>query len=311
VDAGAAGYIERIDALSEDDEIALLDAIKTGGYDQGSFLRPEADQLLPADDPDVTEAIFNAVAGRSAPEAAADDPFEDAPVETVAILDTEPGYVIASQRCDLVRPLRTEPVVELIYTELTEDPDVINAAKKLSNRLIHISDRAEGGAWIADLRRRVALAKDCLPKHEPVLSIDSPRLRKRFRLRVGQRYTRDALPGDVREQLQTFLDFLRKNKRNMALTELFTDMVAFRKEGKVEVVAMCPAGTNAKTASDAWQAIEDALPDDYVEQNLHEDSRAVPMEEFSVLYLLEGWTLDAGDISVNRKSSDEHAEPGL
>jgi hypothetical protein len=311
VDAGAAEYIKRIEALSEDDEVRLLDDIKTRGYDQGSFLRPAPDQLLPVSDPDVTDAIFKAVAGRPSCEAAAHDPFENVPVEAVPIPGTEPGYVVATQRCDLVRPLVTEPLVELLYTELWHEKERIDGAKKLSSRFIHIADREEGGAWVADLRRRATLAKDCLNKHDPVLAIDAVRMRKRFKLRLGQRYTRDALPRDVADQLAPLLKFLRKNATNMKLTEPFIDLLAFRKEGKVEVLAICPAGTDQRAADDAWQELEDALPDDYVHENLHEASRALPMEEVSIVFLLDGWTLDAGDISVNRKASEEHAEPTL
>jgi hypothetical protein len=311
VDTEAAEYINRIAALSGDHEVKLLEDIQNRGYDQGSFLRPAPDQLLPVGDPDVTEAIFEAVADRSPSEAKCDDPFEKAPVEPVPIPGTEPGYVIATQRCDLVRPLVTEPFVELVYTELWHEKQAIDAARKLSNRFIYIADHEEGGAWVADLRRRATLAKDCLTQHDAVLAIDAGRMRKRFKLRLGQRYTRDVLPGAVAKQLDPLMTFLRKNATNMKLTEPFTDLLAFRKDDKLEIVAVCPAGTPQKAADDAWQAVEDALPDDYVEENIHEDSRALPMEEASIVFLLDGWTLDAGDISVNRKAGPDHEDPVL
>jgi hypothetical protein len=311
VDDGAAEYIKRIGALSNEDEVRLLDDIVEGRYDQGCFLRPEPEELVPATDPDATHNVFAALEDREPVEAAASDPFATTPVPTTAIQGDDAGYVILTQRCDLVRPLVTEPFIELAYTELIHDKQAIDAAKKLSPRNLHVADRADGGAWVTDLRRKVALPKDRLTKYAPVLPIEEERMRKRFKLRAGQRYTRDPLPDDVRDRLRKLVDFLRKNATNMKLSEPFSDFLVVREGEKVRVLAIHPPHIPTKDADDAWAAIETGLGDEYVEEHIHGESGPVSMEDLSFALYIDGWVLDLGDISVNRKASETHEPPNV
>ena len=309
MDDGAAQYIQRIEELNSNDEQALLELIVTRGYDQGCFLRLEADEFLPADDPEVTHAVFVSLNGRAAVQANVSDPFELEQTPTGTIEREQPGYVILTQRCDLVRPLVTEPFIELAYAELIHDAAAINEAKKLSNRKLHIADREQGGAWVADLRCRVAFPKDRLIRHPMVQPIDGERMRKRFKLRVAQRYSRDPLPDDVRERLQPLISLLRKNKTSMTLSEPFSDFLVFRQDDKVLVLAIYPPRVETKAADDAWQSIEDELGEEFVDEHLHPDSSAISMQDLSFALYIDGWLLDLGDISVASKASDAHEMP--
>jgi hypothetical protein len=212
VDEHAAKYIERILALGEDAEVKLLDAILTRGYDQGCFLRPDMLDLLPASDPTATDAVLAALAARQlAPSASAADPFEHDALAAQELGEVEPGFIVLTQRCDLVRSLAVEPFVELAAVEVVRDKDRISVAKRNSPRSIFIAEHPDG-AWVPDLRRRAVLAKDRLPAYAARQLVAEGSPHKRLKLRVGQRYSRDALPTDLVERLQRpLVKLLRKS----------------------------------------------------------------------------------------------------
>lgn len=310
MDDDAHEFIERIHALDEQQEGELLDDILTGGYDQGCFLRPEVSDLLPTTDPAVTDAVLGALVERgtkASPTAA--DPFEHDALPTGEAAGTERGYVVVTQRCDLVRSLSVEPFVELAGVELVRDKDAIGIAKRNSPRFIFVADHPEG-AWVADLRRRVVLAKDRLPKYPALQLVAAGEPHKRFKLRAGQRYSRDALPTELVNLLQRPLVKLLSKSGNMKNVELFSDLIAFRNGDQVQVAAVFGVEVNQHEAEDAWQALEDAMPDE-LRDLIHEDSGAVSVAQLNFWTYVHGWKLDLDEVTHHKKAGDAQAPPSL
>lgn len=103
MDTGGSAYIKRIEQLDETAEVTLLNAILTAGFDQGCFLRPAPQDLLPIE-PATSDAVLAALDARAlSPEATEADPFADAPLAGSAIPGAEPGFVVltsAATSCD-------------------------------------------------------------------------------------------------------------------------------------------------------------------------------------------------------------------
>lgn len=311
MDVNANDYITRSTSLDENSEVAMLDGVLVGGYDQGCFLRPDLAGMLPLDLATAT-AVFDALNARGLiPEASQADPFEQTASASTAITGAEPGFVVLTQRCDLVRALATEPFVELAYTEFVTDTGIISAAKKNSGRLIHVAD-GEGGAWVADLRRRAILAKDCLPSCPVIQPLVDERARKRFKLRIGQRYSRDALPNDIAAGLQRpLLDVLRKKPAHMQLVDIFSEFLVFRageNDELVEVIALYPPGADQHQAEEAWEQLEGLLPQAVVDY-IVETSGALSMEQLNFYRYFYGWKLDLDDVSYHRKAGPNQTPP--
>lgn len=310
MDKDAAKFIERIRVLGEQDEIALLDAILTGGYDQGCFLRPDGSDLLPAGDLSAMDAVIAALDERRlSPSATVADPYEHEPLATRAMDDERPGFVVVTQRCDLVRPLISEPFVELAAVELARDKDAISVAKRNSPRAIFVADHPDG-AWVADLRRRAVLAKDRLTAYPPVQLVEAGEPHKRFKLRVGQRYSRDALPSDLVERLQKPLVKLLRKSSHMKKVEPFSDFLVFRNGDQVEIKAVFPTSVDRRAAEDAWAALEEVMPKELIEL-IHEDSGAISVTQLHFWRYFSGWKLDLDEVTYHRKAGSAQKTPTL
>jgi hypothetical protein len=311
VDEHAANYIERILALGEPDEVKLLDAILTGGYDQGCFLRPNDDDLLPASDPATVSAVFAALTARElAPSPSADDPFEHDALTAQMLTEDAPGFIVLTQRCDLVRSLKVEPFVELVAVELVRDTNAVSVAKRNSPRSIFIADHPEG-AWVADLRCRAVLAKDRLSAYAPLQLVETGEPHKRLKLRVGQRYSRDALPTDLVERLQRPLVKLLRKPSQMKKVEPFSEFIVFRNGDQVEIVAVYPTTVDRKTADDAWDELEEAMPQELVDLIHEPSSGALSVTELSFFRYFGGWKLDLDEVTYQGKASPDQAAPHL
>lgn len=311
MDENAANFIERILALSEPDEVKLLDAILVRGYDQGCFLRPDALDLLPASDPAATVAVLAALTARQlTPSPSAEDPFEDDALTAQTLAEDKSGFIVLTQRCDLVRSMAMEPFVELAAVEVVRDKADMSVAKRNSPRFIFVADHPEG-AWVADLRRRAVLAKDRLPKYAPLQLVEAGEPHKRLKLRVGQRYSRDALPTDLVEHLQRPLVRLLRKAAHMEKVEPFSEFLVFRIGDQVEIVAVYPTTVDRKTADDAWDALEEAMPQELIDLIHEPTSGAVSVTELSFFRYFGGWKLDLDEVTYQGKAGPDQEPPHL
>jgi len=149
-------------ACTEEQELEVLHEILRSGIDQGWFLRPSLDELL-WPEPRQVEQFFDLLSGRPNVRLTEGDPWALTSPSVEPMPGEEPGWVVLTQRCDLVRPFRAEPVVEVARARRVEGTDA-TAAKTNSPRLVAFREDDEGTTWAADLRQRAWIpSSDCCP----------------------------------------------------------------------------------------------------------------------------------------------------
>jgi hypothetical protein len=135
-----------------EEEQRTLDRILAAGIDQGWFLRAGEDELV-IPSPAEAEHLHRLAAQREPVHPAEQDPWATRPPPAEAIPGTESGWVVLTQRCDLIRNYRLEPLVEVARATLL-DGATAAAAKSNSPRLIAFAEAENGAVWAADLRQR-------------------------------------------------------------------------------------------------------------------------------------------------------------
>jgi len=235
-------------ASSEAVEREVLDRILASGIDQGAFVRPPQHQLAVVADERLARLLRD-VSARASCSPGVEDPFFDRDPPQGPIDGDEPGWVVLTQRCDLIRAYRIEPLVELARAEPVTDRDILDQARSNSPRYIVLAERPDG-AWVIDLRRRAWLPKHLLPDQDAVQPLATARARKRLRLRLGQRYWRDPVPDDIVRDVQRPLrEALRRSRTRVRLGGYFSDWLGVRDGDKVLVLAIVGALAKVKTAA--------------------------------------------------------------
>lgn len=299
---------------SEHDEIACLDELLVRGVNQGWFLRPTDDDLVVPDPPTIA-ALSEALTGRSRPKPSRDDPWATESPPCEAIPDRDPGWVILTQRCDLIRAYVAEPLVELARATLLTDPTEVRAARLNSPRFIAFANCDVDSCWAADLRERAWLPKPRVLDQTPLVqAIETERQRKQFRLRLGQRYWRDPVPDDVVTDLQNPLrDVLNRSTTRVAMVRNFAAWLGQRlDEGQILVIAVAAEGRLAEAEED-WAEVMQTLgatkPDAY--RMIHEDSGVYSAEDISLAVWLDAFKFDFDEITYGRRADEDHAEPSM
>ena len=205
----------------------MLSRIVKSGFDQGCFIRPTDGQLL-----DVTTQaeILDVHSERGGQRYDVEDPYGLNPIDMAPVDGTDPGYVIISQRCDLVKCLRDEPFVELARATYITDRALISQAKKNSPQIIFLAEDGNG-AWVFDLRRRALLPKHCLDDFEVVLPVAKGRDRKDLAQRIGRRYSRNAVPDDIVVGFQAPLaKWVEGSRERIKQSGIFAELLVWRDE---------------------------------------------------------------------------------
>ena len=288
------------------DEVELLNKIVLEGFDQGCFLRPEAEDLI-----EVSEQaeILNVCADRARASYSEEDPFAESPVVESSIEGLDSGFVIVSQRCDLVRCLRDEPLVELAQADHNEDRAVISIASKNSPRLLHLAD-SQDGAWIVDLRKRAAIPKVLLPKHEVVLPIPAGRARRDFAQRIGRRYSRKAIPDDIAMGFQSpVAKWVRSSNERVKQSHLFSELLTYRDEDEdntlvfIGLVADSVDHTMAQAIFERWVA--ELKPK--VKFKIADESSTMSAESMPLAMWKDAYKLDLHENSRGPKATEDTA----
>jgi hypothetical protein len=105
-----------------EDEQQTLDRILTAGIDQGWFLRASEDKLV-IPSPAESQHLHRLAAKREAVRPTAQDPWATGSPPARAIPGTGSGWVVLTQRCDLIRSYRLEPLVEVARATLLDGSD--------------------------------------------------------------------------------------------------------------------------------------------------------------------------------------------
>ncbi len=293
-----AELLARYEAVSHDDEVKLLTDLIKKGWDAGCWVRPPASQILNTTQEEIAE-FLEGLRGRSGiKREAVDDPYPNGrPQEPIE--GEEPGYVVLSMRCDIASPLKNEPLVELAPATICKDKGRIRTAWKNSPRDFPVDPRADE-TFLVDLRYRFFITKLDLAGLSPkqALPPDEPeyKVRERFVLRTGQRYTRAAIPDKLMEKVFGPLSALVKGDDEA--TALFTEWAFYhggRREERPGVLATYKLDINPdldddeqarqedairEAAEDKFQAVIEALPEEAkAELDLDDDHRTMAIAE--------------------------------
>lgn len=257
----------------------MLDGILVSGIDQGSFLRPRQDQIAVIGD-EALGRLLDDVSGRPACGLGVADPFAGQDLPVIAIQGDEPGWVVLMQRCDLIRDYRLEPLVELARAGPVTDRPMLDQARSNSPGYVFLAARPDG-AWIVDLRRRAWLPKHLLPSQNDAQSLPDARARKRFRLRIGQRYWRDPVPDDIVRDIQRPLhDALDRSRLRVRLGGHFSEWLAIRDGDKVLVLAILGNGKDRREAETAFEELLTMLKPE-VRERLAPESAVVDVDDIA------------------------------
>jgi hypothetical protein len=301
-----------VTAATPAEEQRTLGSILESGLDQGWFLRPSDDLLL---NPTPAELVrfYNVVSARDIVRPTCPDPWATSAPAARPIPGPQPGWVILTQRCDLIGAYANEPLVEFARATQVDGPAAATA-KANSARSIAFADAGGGALWAADLRQRVWLPKTLL-LDQPDLTpaIEGDRAQKRFRLRLGQRYWRDPVPDDLVDALQRPLrDAVKNSAQRIATLRNFTMLLGLRNDdGRVLVLAVAEEGRETEAESDWGQLMEllrrrapgaHALID-------ADSSGVYTHEDISLGLWLDSFKFDFDELTYSRRADPEHATP--
>jgi hypothetical protein len=305
--------LQRLIDAGADDEGAVLHGILERGVDQGWFCRPNDGEMVAATMPEL-ESFYELISSRPQVALKQDDPWEAEDPPVIEIEGQEPGWIVVTQRCDLVRSYCQEPLVELARGRLVTDTGEARAARLNSPRLIAVADGPKKSAWAADLRQRALLPKDVLLQQELFQPVRNSRARKALRLRLGQRYWRDPVPSHLVETLQRpLIQALSKSKSRAATAENFEALLGEQlDDGTVLVMAIVASGKSRDDAESDWNEVIEILG------NTNPEALRViePIEsgvysriDLSLDQWLSMFKFDLDEVTYGKKASDKQAEP--
>lgn len=304
--------------LSEGAESELLTHILISGWDQGCFLRPQGGGPVPGLSPERIATLLEVVEGRPQlhPEDGTDDPFEDNPLPAKLPRDADPGLVVLSQRCDLVKPIAAEPLVEVAAATCSTDPELLSAVRRSSSaQHVHLADIEANRGWVTDLRTTGHIPKHWLASREPVQLLKPGLLRRRFAQRIGERRSRTPVPTSVVRDFQRPLrNWLYKGAERNALCAHFSDLFLLPLEdGRFSLLAIPGEGCDLAAAELAFDRLFAAIDERVGSFPLSEDhSDVVPLEQFSLADYHAAYRLDLANVTYGSKSAGAgHAEPRL
>jgi hypothetical protein len=313
LDALAARYAE----ITPEQEAELLKRLNDEGWEPGCWIRPDAELIVRTTQPEVDSFLEEMRMRKNPQRGIFADHFPDglprAPIEGDA-----PCYIVLSQRCDIVNTFTKEPLIELAPANVCTDQQRIDNGWRNSPREFPVDPR-ENPTHLVDLRYRFFISKlDVLelPLRQ-ALAPDDPeyRVRERFVLRVGQRYTRAAVPEELVVKVAGPLRDQTKN--NSELNALFYEW-AFYHGGKrsqppgiiavyrIDVDESLDQDERAEQehvvrqrAEDMFQTVIDQLPADAKALLDLDDERtyAVSETEHPVAKWRQSWKLEWDDES--------------
>lgn len=289
----------------------MLQCILEAGVDQGWFLRPPVEEILNPS-PSEMSWFYDALSGRDAVKPGCADPWSKRTPSARLISGREPGYVILTQRCDLVRAFVAEPLVELAHAAPV-DGSAAATAKANSPRSIFFAEAEGGGVWAADLRQRVAIPKlRLLEQPDLTPAINGERAQKRFRLRLGQRYWRDPVPDDLVEAVQRPLrDTVKGSAARIATLRNFAMLLGQRSEGeRVLVLAVAEDGRTAEAERD-WIELMELLcnRESAAHARIDEASGVYTADDVPLGLWLDAFKFDLDEITYSSKAREDQATP--
>jgi hypothetical protein len=310
-----AALVELLE-LDPDAEQKLLEEILERGWDQGCLLslplESEPSSFSPAHVKDLTGRL----ATREAAYPAVPDPFEGEPLACGDPGDLTEGYLVLTQRCDLIKGIATEPFVAIGRAFRSSDPALNSSARaRTSATHLHLSDAADGEAWLLDLRAQWQVPKTWLSEAEPIHLIEPGLPRRRFARGLGNRSARAPVPTEIVDGLQRPLrDWLYQSAGRRGLCEPFCDLLLLQTPGgEWALLGVYDTDVDAELATEKFDGLFGAIRGKVPSFPLsEEDSDAIRIDQISAADFLSAHRLDLDKVSLGSKSAaGSQAEPRL
>lgn len=302
--------------LAEEGERSLLEKVFSEGWDQGCLIIGSTELRPPGLAPHTIDALLAQVASRSSihPAGLVADPFEDDPVPQLIPEGEHTGLVVLSQRCDVIKPLCTEPLVEVALAHRSKDDELLAAARSGSSACyLHLSDVGEKEGWLVDLRTRGHVPKHWLAERTPAQLLAVGPSRRRFALRLGERSSRVPVPTAIVDEFQNKLrGWLYSSATRREQCAHFSDLLLLPAEdGSWAVIAILGEGKDADQAMLSFDALLGRIVErvDPFPVSV-EYSGVLRPEELAYADYLAAYRLDFKKVTYGSKSAGtDQAEP--
>ncbi len=270
-----AAQVARYKAFTQQKEKGLLKSLVEDGWEGGCWIRPTPELILTATQVEITEFLEALSKRPKFQRKAVPEPYPDGRPQE-GIDSEDPCYVILSQRCDIVSPLKTEPLVELAPAAFCTDKERIKNTWKNSPREFPV-DRKKHPTFIVDLRYRFFISKLDLAGMpcKQALPLDE-NVRRRFVLRASQRYMRPAVPDHLVEKVVVPLKKLVCG--DAEANDIFSEWALFhggQRAKKPGIVAIYYLVIDEKLNTDEQSAQEDEFVE-RAENKFEEIIKALP-----------------------------------
>lgn len=312
--------LQELIELSDADETALLGEIFTRGWCQGCLILDSADLRPPGLSPHAIDRLLKKVADRGSnhPSQDAVDPFEAEEMPQCVAEGQDAGLVILSQRCDVIKPLRSEPLVEIALAHRSSDPELIAAARHGgSSCYLHLVDEAPDSecGWLVDLRTRGHLSKAALRGRTPAQLLAPGGARRRFARRLGERSARIPVPTAIVDGFQRKLrDWLYSSAGRRSQCAHFSDFLLLPTEDESwAILAILGDGKDYDKAVIDFDALLGTIAERVDPFPISVDySGVLRPEELSHADFLAAHPLDFKRVTYGSKSAGSgQAEPAL
>jgi len=160
------------------------------------------------------------------------------------------------------------------------------------------------------MRVKAWFPKDLLPRHDAINVVPEGQARDRFRLRLGQRFSRQALSAElvVRVQRPLIDKVVGRNATTRGQGAIFTDWLLLPEEGGFRLLAVVSPGHSPQEGDDAYEQLSQLFPED-LESLLTDASGAISMEQLDFLTWLTALKINLDELSWHPTKSGAGAEP--
>lgn len=220
-------------------------------------------------------------------------------------------WIVVSQRCDIIKGLRDEPIVSLIRATKWAALD----ARKITRRSANLSiARMQGDdAWVADFREAITIPKTALAAHTARQCMPTDEsFRREFALKYAQRMWRRPVPRDIQTRIEKPLEDKRQSgewKRFFAVVAEFL-VVRDADSQRLRLIAILGDPIEYEEETHLAKFFGDrVLPHLNPDQDSwldHEGSEIRPAEEVSIHLAFRSYKLNLDHLSSGTDAAGPH-----
>lgn len=301
-------------SLDAQSEVDLLDQILTNGWDQGCLLELQDGLQPPALSPQSIRLLLRHLDSRDRryPSDGTSDPFETEPLPQGDPGDRKEGYLVLSQRCDLIKGIAAEPLVSVGHAFCCDHASLVPAARSGSSAThLHLCDTSGDEAWLLDLRSLGYVPKTWLSNRLPTHLISPGLSRRRFARGLGARSSRSPLPTALVDRVQNPLrDWLYQSTSRRSLCEPFSEFLLIDGPKGWGFLAIIDDDQDVNAAVECFDRLYEQINTKLDTFELDEEaSDAIPLDQLSAADYLTAYRLDLDRVTYGSRSTDAQSEP--